>query len=271
MAENPYANKVELADGTVVMDISDTTVEAGSVLQGKVFYSKSGERSVGSLGVFAGATISDPGAMGLVPAPAAGDNSKFLRGDGSWADGGRPMVILSYGNSTWAQFIEAYENNVIVYCRASSSSNPASGSQTRMAFMAYINNAANPTEVEFQYYRSVSSHSSTQMGDQVFVYKLNKNTGWSVTTREASIKTISAGSGQKIGVSYSNNNIVLSNTMTAADMPMSDSDSTKVSEAIDALDTLPAVTAADNGKVLTVVDGAWAVAAPAPSATGVSF
>jgi len=59
------------------------------------------------------------------------------------------MVILSYGNSTWSDFINAYNNNVIVYCRASSNSNPASGSQTRMAFMAYVNDATNPTNVEF--------------------------------------------------------------------------------------------------------------------------
>jgi hypothetical protein len=79
------------------------------------------------------------------------------------------MSILKYGISTWNDFINAYSQNAIVYCRASSNSNPASGSQTRMAFMAYVNNETNPTEVEFQYYRSVSSHSDSQQGDQVFV------------------------------------------------------------------------------------------------------
>lgn len=95
------------------------------------------------------------------------------------------MVILSYGNNTWEDFLEAYQKNNIIYCRASSSGNPASGSQTRLAFMAYVNNATSPTEVEFQYYRSISSHSATQQGDQVYVYKLNKSSGWSVTVREA--------------------------------------------------------------------------------------
>lgn len=37
-----------------------------------------------------------------------------------------------------------------------------------------------------------------------------------------------------------------------------------------ALGTLPAVTASDNGKVMRVVNGAWA-AAQLPSASGVSF
>ena len=46
-----------------------------------------------------------------------------------------PMVILKYGTSTWDDFINAYNQNAIVYCRASSQSNPATGAQTRMAFM----------------------------------------------------------------------------------------------------------------------------------------
>jgi hypothetical protein len=113
----------------------------------------------------AGATATSNGTHGFVPAPSAGDENKFLAGDGTYKSGGLPMVILSYGSSTWAEFEAAYNNNVIVYCRASSNSNPASGSQTRMAFMAYVNNATTPTEVEFQYYRSMSTHSATAMGD----------------------------------------------------------------------------------------------------------
>ena len=97
------------------------------------------------------------------------------------------LTILSYGSSTWNDFITAYNNNEIVYCRASSNSNPGTGSQTRLAFMAYVSSATSPTSVEFQYYRSVSSKSATQQGDQVFVYKLTNSNGgtWSVETREA--------------------------------------------------------------------------------------
>lgn len=98
------------------------------------------------------------------------------------------MTILSYGGSTWDDFITAYSAKKVVYCRASSNSNPATGSQTRMAFMAYVNNGDNPTNVEFQYYRSVSSHTDATQGDQVFIYKLDKSSGWSVTTRNAFTK-----------------------------------------------------------------------------------
>jgi len=102
------------------------------------------------------------------------------------------MTILKYGSSTWQDFITAYTNKHVVYCRASSNANPASGSQTRMAFMAYVSDETNPTNVEFQYYRSVSSHSDSQQGDQTYVYKLtNANGGtWSVTVRENYTKVV---------------------------------------------------------------------------------
>lgn len=116
------------------------------------------------------------------------------------------MTILSYGSSTWNDFITAYNANKVVYCRASSNANPATGSQTRLAFMTYVNNAASPTSVEFQYYRSVSSHSVSQQGDQVFVYTLTSAGAWSVTTREAMSK-IAAGT--NMSSSYSNGTLTL--------------------------------------------------------------
>lgn len=125
------------------------------------------------------------------------------------------MTILSYGNSTWQNFIDAYSSNQVVYCRASSNSNPASGSQTRLAFMAYVNNATTPTEVEFQYYRSVSTHTASQQGDQVYVYKLNKTNGWSVTVREASVKVV-AGTG--LGGTYRNNTMTLTGPTKVSDL-----------------------------------------------------
>ena len=121
------------------------------------------------------------------------------------------MTILSYGNSTWNDFINAYNSNTIVYCRASSNSNPATGSQTRLGFMAYVNNATTPTEVEFQYYRSVSSHSDSQQGDQVFVYKLTSAGTWSVITRNAFTKIVA---GTNLSSSYSSGTLTLNNTLT---------------------------------------------------------
>ena len=165
-----------------------------------------------------GATLEDDGEGGLVPAPTTADVDKFLSGDGTYKSGGLPMVILSYGHSTWQDFMDAYRNNVIVYCRASSQSNPGSGSQTRMGFMAYVNNAETPTEVEFQYYRSMNptNKSISQMSDQVFVYKLESKNGgtWSVTTREASIKSVVCDASTGLSATYDKNTGTL--TFTAA-------------------------------------------------------
>ena len=178
------------------------------------FFRVLNHQDLSNMSNFSGATSSTGGSTGLVPAPSAGDNTKFLRGDGTWGDGGKPMVILSYGNSTWQDFIDAYTNNVIVYCRASSNSNPATGTQSRMAFMAYVSNADNPTSVEFQYYRSVNSHSASQQGDQVYVYTLTSASGgtWSVITREASSKIVA---GTNLSSSYSNGTITLNGDYSA--------------------------------------------------------
>ncbi len=122
------------------------------------------------------------------------------------------MVMLSYGHSTWQDFIGAYNDNRVVYCKASSNSDPSTGAQNRMAFMAYVSNATNPTQVEFQYYRSVSSHTDAQQGDQVFIYLLTSANGgtWSVTTRNAFTKIVA---GTNMSSSYSNGVLTLNCTV----------------------------------------------------------
>jgi hypothetical protein len=121
------------------------------------------------------------------------------------------MTILSYGHSTWAEFLEAYEANRIVYCKASSNSNPATGQQGRMAFFAYVQyqRQGYSDKAEFQYYRSVSSHTDAQQGDQVFCYTLTPTNGgtWSVETRQASSRVI-AGTG--LASAYTRDKLTLS-------------------------------------------------------------
>lgn len=159
---------------------------------------------------FTGATSSTAGSDGLVPAPASGDQDKVLHGDGTWKDATAKLVEMSYGESNaWAKFLAAYKAGSIVYCRASSDSDPSSGSKNRKAFMAYVNNETNPTEVEFQYVRSVGSKTSAQPVDQVFVYKLTSANGgtWSVVARDMAPKIV-AGTG--INVSYSNGKYTIS-------------------------------------------------------------
>lgn len=119
------------------------------------------------------------------------------------------LEILSYGHSTWSDFLAAYNAKKVVYCKASSNADPSSGSQTRLAFMAYVNDATNLTSVEFQYYRSISSHTDAQQGDQVFVYTLTSAGTWSVETRNTFTK-IAAGT--NMTSSYSNGTLTLNAT-----------------------------------------------------------
>lgn len=147
--------------------------------------------------IFVGATSAAPGSKGLVPQPQAGDEGKVLHGDGTWKDTTAKLVEMAYGeNNAWAKFIAAYNAGAIVYCRASSNANPGTGSQTRKAFMAYVNNATTPTQVEFQYVRSQSSKTDSQQCDQVFVYTLTNASGgtWSVASRNMGPKIV-AGTG----------------------------------------------------------------------------
>ena len=226
MASNPYPNKVEKADGTILMDISDTTATEEDVLNGKYFYKASGAKSQGSAvfpvsdvevdgssvvtggvaeidltgksdighthNAFTGTDGIAAGTSGFVPAPATTDKDLYLSSNGTWAFAMTGMVIASYGHSTYAEVLDAYKRNWIIYTRASSNSNPASGNQLRMAFLAYVNNQTEPTEFEFQYYRSLSSHTEANQSDQIFIYKLSKSSGWSVTTRQATTKVIAS-------------------------------------------------------------------------------
>lgn len=124
------------------------------------------------------------------------------------------LTLLSYGHSTWNDFLAAFNSNTVVYCKASSNSNPWTWTQWRMAFMAFVNYSSDtPTSVEFQYYRSVTSHSDAQQWDQVFVYKLESTNWWtwSVTTREAYTK-IAAWTG--LSSSYSNWTLTLSSSQS---------------------------------------------------------
>lgn len=133
----------------------------------------------------------------------------------SWEKAWTQMKVLSYGSSTWQDFIDAYNENAIVYCRASSNSNPATWVQWRMAFMAFVNiNSSTwvPTSVEFQYYRSRSDH-NTQANqlDQVFVYTLTSASWWtwSVTERNTWAKAVAW---TWINLAFGSGNMTISNT-----------------------------------------------------------
>ena len=237
------------------MDITDTTAESSDVMAGKYFYNAAGTRTQGSasagvvdvqvdgasvVNVSGVAEVSLSGKANVSHTHTTTDVTDFptlatVATSGNYVDlSNRPtiptktsdltndsnfmsgMTILRYGSSTWNDFLTAYQANHVVYCRASSNANPASGAQLRMAFMAYVGGSdVTPTEVEFQYYRSVNTHTASQQGDQVFVYKLTNKGVWSVTIREASVKVV-AGTG--INGTYSNGVMTLTGPTKVSDL-----------------------------------------------------
>lgn len=206
---------------------------------------------------FTGATSAVAGVKGIVPEPQAGDNTKYLKGDGTWATIVPSLVEMSYGEtSAWSKFINAYNAGSIVYCRASSNTNPATGTQGRKAFMAYVNNATTPTEVEFQYVRSVSSKTDSQQSDQVFIYKLTNASGgtWTVTTRNMSPSISVSGPITKTFTTGANATIEIgANAMTGA-----------TSSAAGTAGIVPAPASGDQDKVLKG-DGTWGTVSGGPT------
>lgn len=59
MAENEHVNKVELSDGTVLVDLTEDTVEAGNLLRGETAHSASGAQVTGTVDVAGTISTSD--------------------------------------------------------------------------------------------------------------------------------------------------------------------------------------------------------------------
>lgn len=105
------------------------------------------------------------------------------------------LVMLEYGTSTWQDFQNAFNSNKIVYCKVNG----------RMAFLAYIS----ASNVEFQYYRSLSSPTVSSQPDEVYVYALTSANKWTTTTRKAS-STIAVGTGLSRSYTTSSRTMTLS-------------------------------------------------------------
>lgn len=77
-------NKVQLANGTVLIDITDTTANASDVAQGKYFYTASGVKTEGTSSGGGGNTYSV--SMSLNGVTSSTDDTSVLQGNSFYAD-----------------------------------------------------------------------------------------------------------------------------------------------------------------------------------------
>lgn len=125
------------------------------------------------------------------------------------------MAVLAYGASTWQDFIDAYNENRVVYCRASTDADPSVGDKTRLAPLIYADSESSPTSAQFHFHRSFAAHTDAQQGDQIIVYTLDSANGgtWSVATREAGTRVAA---GTNMTSWYNNGVLTLSSAQPAA-------------------------------------------------------
>lgn len=59
----------------------------------------------------------------------------------------------------------------------------------RHGFLAWIDGTPeNPTQVQFQYYRNIQSHTTADQADQLFIYTLKPDNSWVTSTRTTNMK-----------------------------------------------------------------------------------
>ena len=118
MATNPYVNKVQYGNSTV-MDITDTTASEGDVANGEVFYKKSGERATGT------AMVAE---IPLLPAHGGtgNTNGRVQVGQRSGDQIGQYATAEGYNNNASGQYAHAEGDSTV----ASSQGSHAEGSST---------------------------------------------------------------------------------------------------------------------------------------------
>ena len=108
--KNVYENAKDAPGGIATLDANKVLIQkakydaAGNVIT-EVYATKTGlTQAIGGIAVFSGATDTTTSNKGLVPVAAAGDQKKFLRGDGIWStveSGLTKVVYTAPGTYTW--------------------------------------------------------------------------------------------------------------------------------------------------------------------------
>lgn len=150
--------------------------------------------------IFVGATSAAPGSKGLVPQPQAGDNAKFLSGDGTWKTVNNDATSITYylmkestaGMSSYLAFIYTDSGRTTPADPATLVANFNAGKTILLEYEQ--NGAAEPYNITFQV-NSASSDGDPAVRCQykLLISELNNfNTSYNVVTTQLSA-TVTAG------------------------------------------------------------------------------
>ena len=157
MAENPYVNKVQVADGTVLMDISGDTVTAGNMLDGVTAHMADGapvtgnipERSADDL------TASD----GVVSVPSGYYPTAVSKGVGSGSTTQNAPTVNSSGLVTATSTVTAgYQgagtksNTLQLSTQGAATVTPTRSAQTAVSVGKYTTGAVTVAAIPSSYY-----------------------------------------------------------------------------------------------------------------------
>ena len=111
---NTYVNKVKLADGTTLIDISDTTAVAADVKSGTYFYTAAGQRVEGTASGGGGVVITDTtdaagGTIRTITATNASGGGGLIYESGTWtpaSDVAHPTISFSDTHTEAPLYVE---------------------------------------------------------------------------------------------------------------------------------------------------------------------
>ena len=173
MASNPYVNKVQLADGTSLIDISDTTATADKILQGYTAYGSDGQKLTGTATGGGGSVTQDQdGFIVLPPDGGGGSASKIVSGTftASSTTGAAQAINIPYSGS-------GYPISCFIYPTYGMGHSSVSGLiQQYVIPLFYINKTYLGSSVD------VPTYATTGVRNQAHVVLRYKNTNDSATS-----------------------------------------------------------------------------------------
>lgn len=230
------------------------------------------------IGNFNGATQQASGTSGLVPAPASGDAEKYLKGNGVW--GTVPTEVNEYASesafpatgSAGVLYIAKDTNEIFrwddtegEYVAISSA-----GGETALHKVVFSIATTDWTATTGGYTASVTDVNITTDSEEIVIYddsigNLTSNIGYTKATGAITFFVESLPTGAVGG------RILIIGGSIAYDSKLNKNQGAANAGKVmkvgltgeltpETIATLPAVTSADNGKIMTVVNGAWAAA-----------